>query len=82
MWTIKLGSLIKSSYFHNPCREPVCYSVAGSFTGFLIRRFGWTKYRKLYRWCNGLAFRWKFKYCFGVTLPEAESQWRRELLSR
>jgi hypothetical protein len=53
--------------------------LAGSFTGFLLRRHGWEAYRRLYRLCDGLRFRAKFEKCFGVTLEKAEWQWRNEM---
>jgi hypothetical protein len=52
----------------------------GSFTGFLIRRYGWAPYRKLFRRCDGSRFRNKFEKCFGVTLAKAEWQWRTEIM--
>jgi hypothetical protein len=54
--------------------------LAGSFTGYLIRRFGWDRYRKLYRRCDGVRFRAKFQKYIGVSLEQAEWRWRNELI--
>jgi hypothetical protein len=44
-----LTSMLDSGYFRDPSREGACYTVAGSFTGFLIRRLGWSGYLAFYR---------------------------------
>jgi hypothetical protein len=57
------------------------YLLAGSFTGFLIRRFGWDAYERFYRrqWDHRrVAVR--FAKHFGMTLEEAEQRWRSALL--
>ena len=56
-----------------------CYTLAGSFTAFLMRRFGWDAYRRLYRKCDGQRFRAKFRKCFGLSLEDAHWEWRLEL---
>jgi hypothetical protein len=79
---LRLPAMLKESYYRNPCREHACYLLAGSFTGFLIRRFGWQRYRRFYlsqaAW--GGFYRWVFRRHFGLTLEKAEWQWRNELL--
>jgi hypothetical protein len=56
------------------------YVLAGSFTGFLIGRFGWDAYRRFYRRVSGRrGFDARFKQHFGLTLEEAEVQWREGL---
>jgi hypothetical protein len=53
----------------------------GSFTGFLIRRFGWDAYRRFYRAAlPNERFDYTFRSHFGLDLEEAEVQWRGELL--
>jgi Peptidase MA superfamily len=77
--SLGLGTLLDPQAFFSPARIHDCYALAGSFTGFLIRRFGWDGYRRLYRRCDGRRFREKFRACTGITLDEAERNWRSEL---
>lgn len=77
----KLSSLLRSKFFFAEPQRPTCYILAGSFTGFLIRRFGWDRYRKLYRRCSPFRFRATFRKCIGITLEAAEWQWRNELMT-
>jgi len=79
--SLQLPVMLKESIFRDPCREHACYLLAGSFAGFLIRRFGWRRYRRFYRTvANCGCYRWVFRRHFGLTLDEAERQWRRELV--
>lgn len=75
-----LRMLLRSKYFLAEANRQSCYIMAGSFTGYLIRRYGWNRYRKLYRSCDGLRFAAKFQKCFGVSLEKADWQWRNELM--
>jgi hypothetical protein len=61
----------------------VCYLLAGSFCGFLIRKFGWRTCKRFYcgQW-GDLRFDSRFSEHFGMTLEEAEGLWRRELLDQ
>ena len=77
---LKLPLLLKRKFFYGEPHRHACYVLAGSFTGFLMRRYGWKAYRKLYRRCDGVRFRAKFKRCFGVSFEKAEWQWRNELI--
>jgi hypothetical protein len=78
---IRLPTMLKESFFREPCREHACYLLAGSFTGFLIRRFGWQAYRRFFRTVASWGcYRWVFRRQFGLTLEQAEWQWRNELL--
>ena len=77
--SFKLPLLLKPKFFFAEPQRHTCYVLAGSFTGFLIRRYGWQQYRKLFRLCDGIRFRAKFEKCFGVTLEKAEWQWRNEI---
>lgn len=56
------------------------YTLAGSFTGFLIRQFGWDSYGSFFQQSNDRNFRTIFQQAFGLTLVTAERQWRQELL--
>jgi hypothetical protein len=76
---LKLHLFLKYQFFFADPNRTSCYVLSGSFTGFLIRRYGWQRYRKLYRLCNGVRFRAKFKKCFGAALETAEWQWRNEI---
>lgn len=78
--SLKLPLLLESSFFFAEPHRNSCYVLAGSFTGFLIRRYGWPPYRKLFHLCDGKHFRAKFEKCFGVNLERAEWQWRNEII--
>jgi hypothetical protein len=74
--SLTLPRLLKRKVFFSEAKRHSCYLLAGSFTGFLIRRYGWERYRKLFCRCNGSRFQAKFKKYMGVTLEQAEWQWR------
>lgn len=78
--TIGLGSLLKDASFHSEPNRNRNYLVAGSFTRYLIRRFGWATYARFYQQVAPSFFHWQFKRCFGMKLSEAERRWRNELL--
>jgi len=65
--------LFDRRYFFAPHRRHVSYALAGVFTGFLIRRFGWDSYRRFYRKADRWTFRSLFKRQFGISL---EGAWR------
>jgi hypothetical protein len=77
---LRLHFLLKPAFFFSEPHRYACYLLAGSFTGFLIRRYGWQPYRRLFRLCNGRRFRAKFRKCLGVSLEKAEWQWRNEVM--
>jgi tetratricopeptide (TPR) repeat protein len=58
------------------------YLVAGSFTGDLIRRFGWDAYRDFFKRARTKNFEACFARAFGISLLAAERQWRDDLLQR
>jgi hypothetical protein len=58
------------------------YAIAGSFTGFLVRRIGWPAFKEFYRRATASNFTDVFRDAFGVTLLHAERQWREELLGQ
>ena len=59
-----------------------CYVLAGGFTGFLIRTFGWDRYRDCYRVSTGGNFRSCFEKQFGMSLEWAWQIWRESLLRK
>jgi hypothetical protein len=71
-----LSQLLSPMYFFSESHRRSCYVLAGSFCGFLIRRYGWERFEKLYKSCNGFRFEMKFRKCYGMTLEQAESAWR------
>lgn len=75
----RLSRLLRSRFFFAEPQRGSCYVLAGSFTGFLIRRYGWDRYRKLYRGCDGFRFAARFQKCFGISLAKADWQWRNEV---
>src|SRR5260370_10475088 len=79
---LNLPLLLKRQFFFAELHRHSCYVLAGSFNGFLIRRYGWQKYYKLFRTCDGLGFPKKVYKCFGVTLEEAERQGRNEIFNQ
>lgn len=78
--SLKLPLLLKPNFFFGDMHRHSCYILAGSFTGFLIRRHGWETYREFYRLCDGIRTRAKFNKVFGLTLEDAECQWRDEIV--
>jgi hypothetical protein len=79
--TFRLSRLLDRRFFFAEPHVHVCYLLAGSFTGFLLRRFGWKHYRKFYRMADARRFESKFQKCFGVNLEDAERQWRDHVLA-
>jgi hypothetical protein len=78
-----LRPLLDEEFFFDEANRFACYVLAGSFSGFLIRRFGWEAYKRLYCELWGdFAFDAKFRKHFGLSLKEAKEQWRDELLRR
>lgn len=75
-----LRPLLKSNYFFLEKNHGPWYVLAGSFSGFLIRRFGWDTYKRFYcRLSGSRRFDARFSKHFGSSLEEAEEQWRGEL---
>ena len=75
-----LWGFIKPAHFH--ANRAIGYSLAGSFTGFLIRRFGWETYGRFFRTSSTRSLEADFARVFGLSLLAADGQWRRELLAR
>jgi len=55
------------------------YILGASFTGFLIRRFGWETFRKFFRRTHMFNVRSSFRKAFGFSLKDAERDWHQEL---
>jgi len=78
--TLPLPKLLRAKFFFDETHRQSCYILAGSFTGFLIHRYGWDRSRELYRSCNGYRFTAKFQRCFGISLKTAARLWRNEVM--
>jgi hypothetical protein len=76
---LALSRLLSRSFFYSLPRRHSCYVLAGSFTAFLIRRFGWDDYRTFFRKADSKNFKRTFQKCFEFSLEEAERLWRDEL---
>lgn len=76
----KLSSLLKSKFFFKEQHRRHCYLLAGSFTTFLISRYGWKTYRRFYRNSDSVFTRSQFKRYFGLSFEQAEKQWRRKIV--
>ena len=76
----KLKQLLKRPFFFGERRRHANYLLAGSFTHFLIERYSWQIYRRFYRYSDSVFLLSHFKRIFGVSLDQAELQWRRKLL--
>jgi hypothetical protein len=63
--------LLDTRYFFDPHRLHDTYDLAGAFTGFLVRRFGWDRYREFYRRAHRWTFRPGFEKHYGMSLEEA-----------
>ncbi len=78
-----LRRLLGRRFFFHQVNRSSCYTLAGSFTGFLLRRFGPERYKAFYRTQWGRwRFETRFARHFGARFAEAEQQWRQELLQR
>jgi hypothetical protein len=77
---LRMRKLLQESFFFGRPETEACYVLAGSFTGFLIRRWGWEMYGTYYRKANRRNYHQLFVKCFGITLVQAEWQWRDELM--
>jgi hypothetical protein len=75
----QLSDLWSRKFFFSESNRSACYILAGSFTGFLIRRFGQDAYRKFYHKSDALNFHAYFRKIFGISFEKAEWRWRTEL---
>jgi hypothetical protein len=74
-----LKSLLDRSFFFNLKNRDACYTLAASFTGFLIRRYGWDRFRKIYKGARRDGLSYMLRKHVGRKLPEVERLWREEL---
>jgi hypothetical protein len=77
-----LSQLLRRQFFRDPKNWYAGYRLAGSFTSFLIERFGWEKYGAFYKGATRWNFAQVFEKSFGRTLQQVESQWRIAALTR
>jgi len=78
--TVPLWHLLAPAAFDED-RE-YSYILAGSFTEFLLRTYGWRLYREFYRNADADNYETVFDHTFEISLEAAERRWRRELLAR
>ena len=76
---LSLHAMLERTFFQDPSRERDCYLLAGSFTGWLLRRLDWSSYLRFYRTASWRGVRGSLKRHLGLTLEQAEEQWREEL---
>jgi hypothetical protein len=76
-----LKKLLDRKYFFSSAHQRGCTILAGSFTGFLIRRHGWDRYRTFYRKSWPVRFESRFQKFFGLSLKDAEQRWIVEVLT-
>jgi hypothetical protein len=80
---LRLRTLLNAHCFHDERTRGASYIVAGSLTGYLLNRFGWSAYRRFYQRQGFLRrFDVHFRRAFGVTLDEAEREWTDGLRKR
>ncbi len=70
---VDLASILDSAHFSHEDHWRHCYWLTGVFTGYLIERFGWERYRRCYRRASPRALRKILQKEFGVILEDA---WR------
>jgi hypothetical protein len=73
--------MLDRRYFFAPDRMHMSYIIAGAFTEFLIREFGWDNYRRFYIKASRWTFRRVFQRHFGVTIEEAWRRWHDESMA-
>jgi hypothetical protein len=76
---LRLSKLLNRQFFFADAHRDSCYVLAGSFAGFLIRRFGFYTFRAFYRKTHALKFQRYFRNVFGITFEDAEREWRAQL---
>jgi hypothetical protein len=71
--------LLDDKEFFAAPRVHANYALAGSFIGFLIRRYGWSSFRELYTASKASTFEENLRGICNATLTEAETAWRIEV---
>jgi hypothetical protein len=72
---------VPSLFLDRGFRRNSCYSLAGCFTGFLIRHYGWNRYRQFYTSAGAADIQEIFQEHFGLSLEAAEDWWRQETIA-
>src|SRR5262245_13418511 len=75
-----LTSLLGTKEFFAATQLWMHYVLAGSFTGWLIHRFGWTAYRRFFRAAKGGFAKRAFRQHFAMSFEEADAIWRKQVL--
>jgi hypothetical protein len=65
---VEMPKLITREFFFGKSHSAACYTLAGSFTGFLLRRYEWKKYQHLYQTSYANNFEVNFAKCCGISL--------------
>ena len=77
-----LKKFLDRKFFFAESHQYNCYVLSGSFTSFLIRRYGWDRYRTVLPERRGRPrFESRFRKFFGLSLREAERRWLAEVLA-
>jgi hypothetical protein len=81
-WPQSLKALLDRDYFFTPANRGACYTLAASFTGFLIRHHGWDKFRAVYKAARVHGPVGAMRKHYGRTVEELDRLWRAELSER
>lgn len=73
--------MLAPRYFFATDRVHLSYALAGGFTDFLIRRFGWDQYRQFYTKADRWRFRSVFQRQFGMSFEAAWQRWHDECVA-
>lgn len=76
---LQFHDLVDPDVFYEQKQLHAAYCMAGSFTGFLIRRYGREQYRHFYSRATRRNLERCFFDSFGLTFPEADVRWRVEI---
>jgi hypothetical protein len=76
---LQVHDLIGPNSFYEQKQLHAAYCIAGSFTDFLIRRYGKDLHRHFYSRATLRNFERCFLDSFGLTLSEADVRWRVEI---
>ncbi len=76
-----VADLLEDRHFFSNDQVDRCYGQAGIFTGFLIRRFGWDRYRAFYRKARRSGLPRAFAKHYGMPLEVAWLRCRDESLA-
>ena len=74
-----LAFLLDRTGFYDPQWQYAHYAWAGSFTLYLIERFGMARFREFYTHCRQREEDRAFQQVFGMSMGQAEMLWREYL---